>query len=446
MRERVLRCVEELGRFGQGDAFASRSRASSVEYKANVLVGARTSSSAGTGARVVVDGRLGAAGGTNHITPTELVCDAREAAAFGPEVGFLDLPGSVASGSRDVQREADVVSLNSSDLRHLAEAIVDGVLSARPEVLVDVTVSCSETDTTLGNSSGLVHDGSFARLSISAAVKRNRDGDLLRLGSGGSARQLDDARVDPAHIVKDLLTRLDRCDRTATIPPGNYPVVFGGDGVAGVLYPLMLGLGGENLARGTSPLTRAVPRLHPKFTLYSDASLYAGPVPDARDGDGHAERRVDFVREGEIVAGVFDAVTAARFVRRFPERASWAHLGCSRRAGVSGATSPGPAVLAVASGDTTNILEGIRRGLYVESLFGVRMGNPISGEFSNSVYVAYLVEEGEVVGRVKNVMIAGNVYEALARVEAVGHVAEWADDDALFPEVRIGALRVTSKS
>ena len=61
------------------------------------------------------------------------------------------------------------------------------------------------------------------------------------------------------------------------------------------------------------------------------------------------------------------------------------------------------------------------------------------------IYVGHLIERGEIVGRVKNVMVVGNVYDALSRVDAVGNVAIWADDDVLVPSLRIASLRVASK-
>ena len=412
-------------------------------YKANVLVNARTASSLGTGARVVIDGRLGAAGSTDDVSLELLVDDARESARFGPEVGALALGG--AADTRVDEVDATVAALGIDELRGIAEAIVDHLRSARPDVLVDVSITRSESENVLANSNGLVHAGRYARLSVSASAKRNRDGDLLTLSAGGTAHTIEDARVSPRLIADALIGKLARCDRSATLAAGDYPVVFAAEGVPGLLYPLMLGLGGENLVRGTSPLTRAVPRLARGFSLYSDATLFDGQGSLDRDGDGTAERRVDFVRDGEIVGGVFDAVMVARYARRFPDRASFAAPGCARRNGVSGTTSPGPAILAIPPGSCSDVFAGVDRGLYVEALFGVRMGNPISGEFSNSVYLGHLIERGEIVGRVKNIMVVGNVYDALSRVDAVGSVATWADDDVLAPPLRLASLRVASK-
>ena len=54
------------------------------------------------------------------------------------------------------------------------------------------------------------------------------------------------------------------------------------------------------------------------------------------------------------------------------------------------------------------------------------------------------VEDGEVVGRVKNTMLAGNVYEALMRISAVGEEPEWTGS-LCAPPVLVDGLYVVSK-
>jgi PmbA protein len=451
MRDTVAEIARALGRHGVGDAFGRRTRGVTVEYRSNVLERVRYSASSGVGARVVEGGRLGAAGGTDPEDPARLVEDAREAARFGPEVPDLALGD--ADSSEDARATAHTSDLPTEALRALADAVVAHVRAAHPEVLVDVTVARAHTEEHLANTHGLLHRATRARVRLSATVKRNRDGDLLTLSAGGSAPRIDDPRVDPARIARELLERLERCGTRATLTTGEWPVVFTGAAVAGLLYPLLQGLSGENLARGTSPLCTRAPRLAPWLTLASDPTLRDPPAAGAtpRDGDGLPARRVDLVRDGGFVGGCFDAVTAARLLqsgRALPFGPDFGRPGCATRPGTGGTTAPGPSVLSLTSSiaPLRDPLEGIRTGLLVESLLGVRMGNPLSGEFSNSVHVGYRIEDGRVVGRVKDLMVAGNVYSLLADLEGLGARPEWDDDEALLPPVRARSVRVTSKA
>ena len=47
-------------------------------------------------------------------------------------------------------------------------------------------------------------------------------------------------------------------------------------------------------------------------------------------------------------------------------------------------------------------------------------GADLSGDFSVNIDLGYQVKNGEVIGRVKDTMVSGNVYEALKNVVEVG--------------------------
>ena len=76
---------------------------------------------------------------------------------------------------------------------------------------------------------------------------------------------------------------------------------------------------------------------------------------------------------------------------------------------------------------------------------GLGQGNPISGEFSVNVQLGYKIENGEIVGRVKNVMLAGNTYDAPRDIVAIGDNAQWVRGSLLTPPVQIGKLSVAAR-
>ena len=75
-----------------------------------------------------------------------------------------------------------------------------------------------------------------------------------------------------------------------------------------------------------------------------------------------------------------------------------------------------------------DLFNGKEEGLVVEQLLGAGQGNELGGDFKANVALGYRIENGEVVGRVKDTMIAGNVYEALNSVEAVSDDRRWVFD------------------
>jgi PmbA protein len=97
---------------------------------------------------------------------------------------------------------------------------------------------------------------------------------------------------------------------------------------------------------------------------------------------------------------------------------------------------------------TTPLEEMIRHtkeGLVVHNVLGLGQGNPLSGEFSVNLHLGYKIENGEIVGRVKDVMLAGNTYTALKDIVAIGDTAEWAGGTLLTPPIQIANLSVVAR-
>jgi len=91
------------------------------------------------------------------------------------------------------------------------------------------------------------------------------------------------------------------------------------------------------------------------------------------------------------------------------------------------------------------MVKDIKEGLVIEQLMGAEQGNILGGDFSGNVLLGYKVESGKIVGRVKNTMVSGNVYQVLREVSAVGSRAEWVDGFLHTPPLYCPRLSVASK-
>jgi PmbA protein len=107
----------------------------------------------------------------------------------------------------------------------------------------------------------------------------------------------------------------------------------------------------------------------------------------------------------------------------------------------------GPTNLVVGAGETPfeEMIKRIAEGLIVHQVLGLGQGNPASGAFSVNVHLGYKIENGQIAGRVKDVMLAGNTYDSLKEVGAVGDKQEWVGGSLLTPAVLIDGLNVVAK-
>jgi PmbA protein len=108
--------------------------------------------------------------------------------------------------------------------------------------------------------------------------------------------------------------------------------------------------------------------------------------------------------------------------------------------------------LVISPGETPykTMIAGIEDGILAHEFLGLGQGNPINGEFSVNLFLGYKIEQGKIVGRVKDVMLAGNVFDAIKDISAISQERQWISGphswiNGLFPYVQIGKLSATTK-
>jgi PmbA protein len=87
----------------------------------------------------------------------------------------------------------------------------------------------------------------------------------------------------------------------------------------------------------------------------------------------------------------------------------------------------------------------IKEGLVIEQLMGAEQGNILGGDFSGNVLLGYKIENGRMVGRVKDTMVSGNVYKLLKDIAAIGSESKWVGGFLQTPPIYCHGLSVSSK-
>ncbi len=72
-----------------------------------------------------------------------------------------------------------------------------------------------------------------------------------------------------------------------------------------------------------------------------------------------------------------------------------------------------------------DMIKDMKSGILVDQVLGGGQSNVLAGEFSVNIDLGYFVENGEIVGRVKDCMVAGNVFDAFNNIIALGDKADW---------------------
>jgi PmbA protein len=412
-----------------------QSESTTVGFEANRLKSSQVEETKGTAVRVVVDGRLGFAASSDQSATEKLVSNALESAAYGDEVPIA-FPGPQPA-PEVVTYDQTIVDLSVPRMAEIGQEIIDHLLSIEPEARIGVELERGVQNASVRNQAGA--DVTFRRstLAVFFEVSRVKGDDVLLMFDVTGTTVWEEDYLGPARRLGE---KLELAKKSATVKSGRMPVLFAPTGALVLGLPLMYGLNGKNVYTGISPMRgKAGEKLFDgKITIVDDATIDGKFGSATHDDEGVAHRRNVLVDKGELKGFLYDLKTAAQ--------SGVESTGNGSRE-LFHPPSPSPTNLVFETGQTplADMIAGIDEGLLVENVLGLGQGNIISGAFSNSVSLAFKIERGEIVGRVKDVSIAGNVYELLPEVAAVSQESEWVYRFLNMPYVLLPVMNVVAK-
>ncbi len=438
MIERVLDRARKSRRFEGFDLLLRDERQLSLKFESGRLKETALRQEAGINFRGVARGKVGVAG-TTDLARDEALDDLLARAAASAEQGeacALAFPGP--SGLPAVAAyDEHAAALDVEQLAALGRRVVERL--KRPGWQVSAAVDRATETVSFANSAGQTFASRLSAISVGAEVTRVKGDDVLMAYDDVTATAApDDAELDA--IAASVARRIELGETIVEPPEGKLPGRFTPHGCAAVLLPLHQALSGKTVLQGISPLGGKIGEavFDPSFDLVDDPLLAGRVGSRPADDEGMPSARLPLVERGVLKAFAYDLETAAR--------AGTASTGHGRRSTFG---KPGIAFsnLVIRPGDASEeqLLAEMGHGLVVDELIGVGQGNVISGAFSHPVALAFRVDGGRLTGRVKDAAVAGNAYELLKRIRAVGREAKWLGGSRLVPPLLLDAVNVARR-
>ncbi len=419
----------------QVEVVSERNESTTVGFEANRLKSSRVDETAGVAVRVVKEGRLGFAASSDESALEKLMNNALESAAYGDEIPIA-FPGPQPA-AEVVTYDAAIAGLSVPRMVEMGQEMIDCLLEIEPEARINVELERADQTVSIRNQAGAEVTFRRSPLSLFADISRVRGDDVLNVYLFTGTTVWEEEYMRP---VRELGEKLERAKKSATIQSGRMPVLFAPTAALVLGLPLMDGLNGKNVYTGISPMRgKAGDKLFDdKITIVDDATLNGRYNSASHDDEGVAHRRNALVERGVLRGFMYDLKTAAQ---------SGVESTGNGSRDLFSPPSPSPTNLIFQAGETplAEMIAGMEEGLLVENVLGLGQGNIISGAFSNSVALAFKVEKGEIVGRVKDVSIAGNVYELLPAVAAVSRETEWVYGFVSLPYILLPDMNVVAK-
>lgn len=420
----------------QADLFVRRVWQRSVEYEAGTFKGYAVEEHVGCGLRVIrADKRLGFYAFTPPCNPYEVVEKALEVSAFGDAVDFA-IPSYPSTTEWKNFVDSRLEEPGVQDMVELGEYIVEYLKAAHPEVLTNIRIMAGTEERELYNH----HEEElrFRRTFFQVAVEATRvdEDDILTVYGERSWGNRD---VDVEGLLREVQLKLELSKRVVSISSGQYPVLFTPPGCAVFLYPLLYGLNGRNIAFRKSPLRDKIGKVlfSSLFSFFEvpQEPWSPGSCPFDDEGILTPQERV-LIESGKLEDGFWDLWSAAKTGRRTTAN-GFRHSPWDL-------PEPGFSVLRVKNGlrDRETLVEELEEGLVVDGLLGLGQSNIASGVFSCGVQLGFYVRGGEVQGRIKNVMISGNAYQALRDIKEISRDCQWVQGNILTPYILVEPIQV----
>lgn len=427
--------VEGLSRRTEQVQVFCRDRTSTeVTFVANQVDRVQVQETQVTSLSLVREGRLGFAACTDPWQRDQLTDHALCSAAAGPktQIQFPQPRPAPVVAALDPRMEA----LTIPRLAQIGQEVIDLILSAEPGARLNVEL-CRHIDTTeIHNQAGA--DIHFVRsvLSVSCCASCARENSDVVLEERTATTAWDEGHVE---LAGRMVERMGLAHRQASVRSGRMPVLFAPGAALALVLPLLAALNARNVMNGASPLTGKLGKrpLDSGITLVDDPTLPGRANSAPYDDEGVPRRRTRLVHSGMISAYLTDLRTSACWGQESNGNGSHRLLAPPEPAASSVILDAGKTALA-------DMIGGVRCGLLIDGVLGLGQDSLLSGAFANAASLAYRIDQGQIAGRVQDVIVSGNVYNTLKDAPTISQEQQWIDGSYCLPYILAPQMLVTT--
>jgi PmbA protein len=409
------------------EVFQSHSLSRPVFFEANRLKQLESSQAEGVALRLWRSGCPGLAVAYGPVEPQALVDRAIALSQLNqPETIELAPPSR-----RHYPDLGEAVSVEQ--LVEWGRESIELIRQTYPESLCTAEWECDVETTRLITSQGLDCGYTDTTLSCYLSAEWVRGDDFLSVSDGQTLR----GQLDPVALAQIIMQRLEWAKTNVAPPTGRVPVLFTSKAADMLWGTVQAAMNGKQVIERASPWSDRLGEPVTSSDLTLSQQPEAGPFSCPFDDEGTPTQPITFIKDGVLQLFYTD--------RTIGRALGSGTTGNGFRPGLGSYPTPGLFNLSIQPGfkSLENLIASLNQGIIVDQMLGG--GASISGDFSVNVDLGYRVERGQVVGRVKDTMVAGNVYTALKNLVELGSDADW-NGSCYTPSLIVEGLSITGRS
>jgi len=404
----IIKKIKQLGA-DQAELFVLETKNQSVQFENGAFKSVDRSVSRGGAMRAIKKGRLGFATTTEFDQIDGWLKETLETTHFGDKT---ELTFSSPDNFKSVETfDPRVAQLSEDELINIGSQAIAHLKKYDPNILSFCTIGQSLQNVSILTSEGF-EESYDKTLFYFMLGGRLIDGKNI-LESQDEVTQIT-FNFDLGSYLTSVIEPFRQSRKNVALSSGPTNVILTPRALSGILLALEKGLAGNAVSKGISPLKDKMQRkiLDERITLIDDGTLRGAAHTAPYDDEGNPTSKKSIFDKGVLKNYLLD-LRSSHDLNMFP-------TGNGRRTGLQ---PPVPTVsswvLEGGERQFDEIFDEVKEAVLVDQLTGLLTSAQINGDFSGNISLGFKVENGQIVGRVKDFMISGNVYDLLSEKQLV---------------------------
>ena len=415
--EKLLEMAKKVS--DQAEVFSQEYADNAVSFQNGGLHQIDSSFQCGLSLRIIKDGKQGFAYTRNLINRQELLDNALVSLKGGVDAGF-DFPLTESAPKLD-NCDHNLSKLTSGQMVEEGQRVSD-ILASKTDSEILLTNYRHIDKTRLINTAGTDLAGESSHYIIyMVAVFPGSGSGVFRIFKEKSYKVLPDSNIE------EIANLFNLSKKDVKLKSGRIKALFMPNSIYTLGWRIQSGFNSKSIFEKTSPVAdKQGQRIFSEnLTIYDNPLDTEHPGAQAFDDEGVACRRHTLIEKGVLQNFYYDLNYAAKL-----KTESTGHgFRTSMMGGDTITLKPIPSLthLRIEPGTKSinELIKSIDRGIVIEGAMGAHSGNIPNGDYSIGVMPGFYIENGEIIGRVKDTMVAGNIYQTLKNVVDIG--------DTLYP-------------
>ena len=416
---RAVAKVCESNSLQQWEVVGEQDYGHSIDLEAGRIALAAGGGSGGLGLRVVEDGRYGYAHLADPSGAQRAVKEALSIARKSPSIAGFELPMDTGSAATSGLIDQRIIDMSSEDILEQADEILSLVTSLDSRaVITGGGIGAGAGAEVIINSNGIEDGGIYTSHGFGIQVGIDEDDHLTSAYEGSSSHsRLNDIEQEVERAVYWAQITRNTIDSGEV---SDCPVLMTAQGFS-PLFSMVIptALMGERIAQGESFWSKRMGEkvIADHLSIVDDRIMDGGMSTSSRDGEGVLTRRQTLVDNGRLQSSLWSTRDACRMVAEGKVEHAQT-TGSASRGGYQSPPGVGCGNLFLKTSQKSHsrdsLIEEMDEGYIVHSVMGAHTANPTSGDFSVTTSMILRVEEGEIIGSLKQAGLSGNIGKALA--------------------------------